>query len=629
MKLRALFAIGLSAALLSPTAFAADKDFDQNTILMISTDSVAAMEANGEASQYGAFMNDPQISKLWGHLQTGVVKMFKDNMAQSGMSEEDRAEFDKFSGLMFDDYMGAIGEEMKGRFSMALGYRNDASGAMQPNLTFHFQAGDKVDAVHSKLIDYLVEASEGQFSRTTMDIAGVSFQGIAMPSGEAHPMLKMPDGLFFGRKGTEFYVGISKDGLTNYINSSNATGNTAVGNRLGNAAHYMKAVNSAGAGGDMRFFLNLEPLWQFVPLAVQMAAPQDAQEILGMINALGLNNFQGVYATSSSSAAGIASDSFIAIKDRTGLMELLPQPGAAVQMPNFVSKNATQVQVGRMQFDKVLGLVKRLAGTIGGDQARQEIDGGLEQLKMELGVSVEELFASLEGTATYLSLPGEGGAAGMAMLQDPTAMLGRLVVGFKLKDSGPFEKLMTSLISHPAFGSQFKVETFLERKVYSVAGDAPPEFAGSMPTPGMTIDNGWFVLGIQADDLKDALRTASGEASNQLANDPKFKALTSKVGGNGSLIMYQDTGKMLGEAVEMMKMMVGLVAMGLPPEVFENQDLMYVLSPQNMPSGSTMEKYFGHQVGNLKAVDGGLLSKGWAPNAAKKSTKPAPKSTGR
>ncbi len=621
MNSRIFTAIGLCTLLVSSPAWAGDKDFDENTILMVSSNNMTKMKAGWNASQYGSFTNDPAISKLWSHLEKGVTTLVKQGIESQGMSDEDRAEFNQFSSL-FADYWSALGTDVTGRFSFALGYRNDENGAMQPNLILHFQGSEKFAGLHSRMIDLLVSQSDGKVARTSMELQGVTFHGFNFPPEEGPPMIKMPDGLFFGNKGNDYYVGISKDGMSNYMKSAAATTSAGTG-RLGGVSHYKHAVSATKVGGDMNLFVNLDPLWKFIPMAIAMTAPQDSDEIMKVIGALGLMNLQSIYSTSSMSGVGIESDSFIAVKERAGLFSLIPNPGQTVQIPSFAPKGGLTAQVGRLQLDKILDLAMNLAGTIGGDEARQEMSNGLAEAEQELGgIKVAELFANLEGSVAWAEVRDNGEAPGMAMMSDPTAMLGSGVFGFKLKDTAVYERLLTTLASHPEMGGMVKVESFLNRKVYVFGDASSPEFGGGVPTPAISIDKGWLVIGLKGDDLKDALRISQGEPSGQLLSDPTFAALTKKVGGHGMAIMRQDVGKSIGGMAEMMKMMVGLLAMGLPEEIFSNKDLMYVLSPQNIPSSALFEKYFGQQVANMKVVEGGIHSKGWMPN---KMMKTAPK----
>lgn len=603
----------LTLALSSATsALASDRSFDRNSIIVISTDDVPASKRGMNASQYGAFMNEPAVKKLLGHLEAGVVSLVGQIMAAE-MGPEEKAQADKVLALI-GDYYTALNTNVTGSFSASLGYRQDGD-LMQPDMILHFQGGDEFQALHDRIAGLMAESSQGMLERISspFKLSNVDFTGVAFPPTPAQGPIMPPDGFWFGRSGNDYYVGISKRGLESYISANSGTS----ANRFGQTKIYQKAIAS-GVSGNSRMFLNMEPIWSLLPMIMQMGAGEEAAQVMSIMDALGVMEFGGLAAASQIGAPGVATNSFIALGERKGLMKILAGHTGPVTMPNFVPKDAIEAQLMRLDYGSILGVVREIAMIAGGERAVQEMDSGLAELKGEIGVDLAELFASMEGTTAIVGLPVEGEFNAASVMMDPSAALGRRGFGFKLKDPSVVQRFLSALSGNAKTGSEVRVESFEGRTIYTFGSESPPEFgAMAPPTPALTVDQDWLLVALKMDDLKAVIKTAAGASENRLNAQPAYQAMAGKAGGAGEMLVYQDAGKALGQGLDLVRGVLSMAGMFMPPEITQNPDLFYVLTPSNLPSNAMIEKYFGQSVSTGRMVDGGMVLKSWAPNPVK------------
>lgn len=600
--------LALACLALATPAMAADRHLDQNTILVFSSDNVAKCKEEYASSQYGAFMNEPSIQKLAEHAKKGVINFLTQAMAENTTPEQ-KAQVDRVVSVLTDYYNG-LSNNVNGSLTFGLGYRDAGEGRLQPDFVLHFQGGDEFDALHERFISLVTELSEGEIIRTSREIGGVGFKGALFPDMPAEGPFVAPDGFWFGRKGNDYYVGISSAGLGAYVNAASGT----FSGRFGNTSFFQQSAAN-GVTGNARMFVHLQPVWDLMPMILGMANPSEAQQIHGMIQQLGLTDLGGMSFSSQMSQAGSLSNMFVSLSQQRGLMKILFGARGPVTLPSFVPKEAMQAQAMRINYGAALGVIREIAGTVGGERALQEMDSGLAEMKAEIGVGLDEILSSLEGTTLVMGLPLAEGANPMQMMTDPSAAFGRIAIGLKLNDPSVVERLLATLSGHAATGGQMRVESFSGRQIYSIGPETPAEF-GQMgpPTPVVSVDQGWVLVAFKKDDLKHAIRTTDGGADVQLASQPSYQAMLARAGGGGEMLAYQDQGKALGQNVDMMKSMLSMAAFFLPPEVFADPDLSYVLTPSNLPSNSLLQKYFGQAVSSGRMTESGMVMVNWAPN---------------
>ncbi|MFN0058805.1 MAG: hypothetical protein ACKVX7_10150 [Planctomycetota bacterium] len=598
-------------------ANAADKDFDQNTILLWSSDDMAALRAGTNASQLGAFLNDPAISSTIERFKGVMSEVFAKAMAEDSMPAEKKDQL-KPIGDLLKEYGQAIFSETTGRFAFAAGYRQDTAGAMQPDVILHFQGSEKFDAMHGRMIELLAGLAGSELTRATVDLGGVSFKGLMFPEAPTPPPFKAPDGFLIGRKENHYYLGISKDGLRTYLESSNGQ---AQDGRLGGVPFYGRSLAAIGAGQQF-LLLNLAPLWKLLPMAFGMAGPGGAQAST-MFNSLGLTGMDGLAVNSTSDAQGMKSATIFGMNSRKGLLELLPTADGAMSIPQMVPASALQLQMFRLNLDKVLELVLRIVGETEGEAAVNMMTQGMASFETEIGVKPADIFRSLEGSLFYVELP-DGGNAGMGM----NPMMGMMGVsqhigfGLRLRDSSVIANMLAHVAQRPDLASVFKAEDFQGKRLYSFSPDGGGDTDAGMASgvqPGLVIDGDWLVIALIADDAKEMLRVSAGDDTGRLAGSARVQTLMSQVGSAAGMgLAYQHTGKIMGKAMDTLRMAFGFA--GMVPGVGESEALLELLNPSNVPPGEVFEKYFGETVSTGRLSGQDLIARSWAPNPVKPAT---------
>ena len=142
---------------------------------------------------------------------------------------------------------------------------------------------------------------------------------------------------------------------------------------------------------------------------------------------------------------------------------------------------------------------------------------------------------------------------------------------------------------------------------YDPLGDMPPEFAGQGPAlaPSWTMSDDWFVLSFSSDDLKDMIRTSQGEGEKFLEDREINKVMKQVMASQGVSLSFTNLGENLAAGADVLRPLLGFLPL-MSPELGQNEDLLFLFDPSNIPESEIFRKYFGWTGGRVSAVDDGL-----------------------
>ena len=602
----------LLALAIGAPALAADKDLGQRTLAFMSIDNFKAYKQATKESDFGRFMEDPQVQEIWRNLKTGFTKLISGALSQASSEEQEAI---NAATALATEYCAALDEHATGRVAVSFGFV-DVEGAMQPDLLIHIQGGEAIDTQHQRIYEFLTKAFEGQpVQATSTTLAGVTFKAFEILESPPPVPVKAPDGLYMGRKGNDYYIGISKQGIREYIEAS--TGSTAA-NRLGMNADYQRAVATAGRG-QVNFFMNMGGFLDIVSSIGRQVPGGEAEmaEMNHALSAMGLDTMGVMLLSASIDASGTTTGGFFGLEGRKGLMKFVPTTNPSLTMPNFVPREVVNASAMSMRLDQTLNIIEEIAVAVGGDMAKQQMAGMFGQVEAQLGQKISDIVESWEGTVVSYTEPSAGAPAGgnpMMAMGAPTNM----VLGIRLKDSNPMKKLVDTLSGHPELGAAMRTSEFMDHTLHMVnlAGDTPPEFAAGIPTPAFTIHKDWFLLGLSVESLQTSLRTAMGGEEGRLVSSDDFKRARGTSTGNAMMITFADQAKALGDMVDTLRPLIGFMPM-LIPDIGQNPDLLFLFNANNLPQRDLFERYFGTTCTTCSVVDGGIQISSRVPSVSK------------
>ncbi|MEM7164656.1 MAG: hypothetical protein AAF581_04290 [Planctomycetota bacterium] len=588
------------------TVAANDAALDRGTILMISTDSITDMKAAVAKSDIGAFTKDKEIAQIWARIKTAVTELTDSQMGPPGSPEQ-------AMGKALTSYLTAMCDDTTGRVSFSLGIRDGEAGP-QLQMLLHCQGKPTIGAAQQQLVDAMSKMSSEQMTRTSFEVAGTRFEGFdlaAMPSP-----IRSPDGIYFGQKGDDYFIGVSRAGLAEYLSALG--GGEAAAKRLG-AESFYKASQGVIGDGHMKFFFNLRPAMQ---IAQMFMPPGD--ETMMFINALGLFDLDGYYASQSFKSHGIEARGLVGLAARSGIFELLPTTNQPQQFPGYISRHSMQAFVLKLEINRLLDIVYKMAGAVMGEEGRGEVDNGLAEFKKETGLDAKTLIAALDGTCFFSNAMGE---------PDPNAMLpiaaGEMLFGLKVADMATIQNALDVAAKSPELEGVIRNETHLGRKLMVFGNTAEDDlYAGATPEYAVTLDKNWLLFGVLR-EVKHSLATLDGPDTGRLNTDPRVMGPLAKVGTNGMMLSYTDTGATICSGLDVVRPLLGF----LPFLIGDNPQLMKLADPSNLPSNNVIKKYFGVSVASARSATGGIELTSLSPKvytgaaAKEKAPKATPKPT--
>jgi len=580
-----------------------DVHLADGTIMVLSTADAKAMRSALEASDTGRLLADPEIRKIGANLKKGFAGLMEKGMREAAASAPDGTDPAAMQAKMtaFLDlgkaYFDALCEDVSGRAAFSLGIALDpALPTPVPNLILEFGGTDRLHAMHGQLIDAMAAMDEGGPSKTEFAAGGFQFSGL-----EESGM-----GLYFGRKGDRFVIGTHRPGLADYIAAWEAGTE-----RLGAQTFYKNAFAATGTG-QLNLFVGLSPLWTMaMGMLAGMPAAEGEPNPAAMMQALGLTDIPGMAMTATWTPQGASTRSFIGMTGRRGVLRLVPSENLPLALPPFAPTEVVTANTTRLELSRILDVVRDLLA-LAPEQERASFEEGLVQAQTMLGSSLAEILADFEGTV-FNATPADAAPMNpMAMMMGGGAGLD-LALAFRLKSKERLQKLFATLAAPELTEGMMSKQEIAGREVWSMMlplGAAPIQVATA-------IDGEWLILATGTEPIRKCFERA--DSGKGLATNEGYNALVNRLGGaTGMMVGYTDTGKSMGQWLDMVRPILGMVPMFVP-DIAQNPELLFLFDVANLPSGALLQKYLGATVTRGRVTDGGLLFDAWAP------TKNAPK----
>lgn len=601
-KLFSLLLLTVAVLLSTPSRAIADVEkLGQYTIIAMSVDDWQEMKAEGGKSDFSQFLAEPSIQEIGNRLFDGISKMISNEMS---MEENQQKGLDFLKTLATRWYA-----ENTGQLVVGLGYEMDPNmGFPMPSLILDFNGPADLGPQHLELLTLIREQAgeEVGLIPTAFSIGEMEFNGLAAMPGT---------GVFIGQQETRHLVGTSKKAIENYLRE----GDTAVGANFGSTKIFKAAENNLRRGGSSSY-LNMDAVWNLTPLIDMMNPPREEageedelMTVSKVISSLGIESISGFASRSYVEDGGSGSDSILAMNGRPGILSIIPKENGNISIPGFVSAKSASVSITRLNFDTFVDDIIEMVATMNGDspdEFRAMLDIQMEMMAAQMGVNPMELLDAMEGTICLATPPAPENSS-MAM-NPMEMMMGQGSTGnvmIKMSDRKVFEKLMGVLAGPEMMGSMIKKDSFMDLDVwtYDPLGDMPPEFAGQGPAlaPSWTMSDDWFVLSFSSDDLKDMIRTSQGEGEKFLEDRKINKVMKQVMASQGVSLSFTNLGEGLAGAADVLRPVLGFLPL-MSPELGQNEDLLFLFDPSNIPESEIFRKYFGWTGGRVSVVEDGL-----------------------
>ncbi|MCI0650666.1 MAG: hypothetical protein L0Z55_02150 [Planctomycetes bacterium] len=681
----AAFLILSFCAIAPAPAVAGTGDLSEDTIFVFSIDDATALRQGFRQSDWSAFLQDPQVVPIAERVMSGASELLE--FLQSAALESIAGELTAASGAGSvpggtprgaggdgEDATGAAGgkggaggaaptggavgtpeeasgpsaeafsarqalardvfstireysstlyREVTGRFAVSVGTRALPDGRNAIDLLVHFQGGEQFQKHHDRIFE-LIAKSGGQFRIERFEIGGVPFQAALAPPEEVPGPVAPPDGLLIGHKGSDYYIGLNRTGLLDYITTTTARTGVATGRLAGDPA-YQKAVASAGAG-QMILFLNAKPIWKLVRTYVPRGggAPFD---IAGILEDLGIFSIHNFYCSMSFLPEGQEGGLFVACGEEKGILTLLPAADVDVAMPPYVPRFSPNASVSNFRLSGIYNLTLDLIQKYGGPQAHQQAQMELANVGAELGVTIQNLVENLEGT--ILMCETTRAASGIDLM-NPAGAFATTLFGLRVKDRVPFENLLAGLLKHPEIGASVATAEHAGIKLYKFdplgSSGMPEEYSSGQPVLSIAIHDDWMLCGMSEKTLKFALDVATTKSADQLALDPKFVEQMKHYAAPSAMVSYCDVAATYERMSDIARLGLGFAPMFLAG-AYAVPGVPKLLSSENVPPNAVYKKYFGQCTAAARRADGGFLYKTFAPRVTRAAA-PAPDAKG-
>lgn len=600
-----LFGLLLAAFLmLSPQSAEAQGDvgkLDKNTIIAFSVTDWQEMLKAGKQSSLSQFMNEPSVQEIWDNLLGGFTKMMSSEIA---LEETDSEALDFLKNLLSRWYT-----ENTGSLVVGVGYQMDPNmGIPMPSLILDFNGPEDLGEPHRELLTLIREQMEGQGQQlipTTFSVGEMEFNGLAVMPGA---------GVFIGQEGTRHLVGTNRTAIESYLND----GETAVGSNFSKTSIYQSADRQLRRGTES-FFVNMDALWNLAPLAQMMMGAgggdsSDEPSLTEVLSATGADSVAGIATRSYREESGSGSDSIIAFKGRKGLLSLVPKENGDIRIPGFVSDKSRNVSLIRIQFDNLVESLTEMVAVLDGsdpDEMRAMLDIQMEMMAGELGFDPREMLDAMEGTVVVASPEANENEP---LMQNPMEMMmgsssnGNFMI--RMRDRKVFDQILEVMAGPEMMGAMIKKDSFMEQDVwtYDPLGDMPPEFAGQGPAlaPSWTMTDEWLVVSMSNADLKSMIRSSKGEGRKFMDN-PEIKDVLAQVNATqGMSIGFTDLGENFATAANVLRPLLGFLPLMAGELIGDNEDLLFLFDPSNIPESDLFRKYFGWSANRISIVEDGL-----------------------
>ena len=598
-KLFSLLLLTVAVLLSTPSRAIADVEkLGQYTVIAMSVDDWQGMKTEGGKSDFGQFIAEPGIQEIGNRLFDGISKMISNEMS---MEEDQQKGLDFLKTLAMRWYA-----ENTGQLVVGLGYEMDPNmGFPMPSLILDFNGPADLGPQHLELLT-LIREQVGEkvgLIPTAFSIGEMEFNGLAAMPGS---------GVFIGQQETRHLVGTSKKAIENYLRE----GDTAVGANFGSTKIFKAAQNNLRRGGSSSY-LNMDAVWNLTPMLDMMTPSgdeEDGMSISKVISSLGFESISGFASRSYVEDGGSGSDSILAMNGRPGILSILPKENGNISIPGFVSAKSSSVSLMRLNFDTIVDDVVEIAATMSGespDEFRAMLDIQMEMMAGELGFDPREMLDAMEGTVVVASPEANENEP---LMQNPMEMMmgsssnGNFMI--RMRDRKVFDQILEVMAGPEMMGAMIKKDSFMEQDVwtYDPLGDMPPEFAGQGPAlaPSWTMTDEWLVVSMSNADLKSMIRSSKGEGRKFMDN-PEIKDVLAQVNATqGMSIGFTDLGENFATAANVLRPLLGFLPLMAGELIGDNEDLLFLFDPSNIPESDLFRKYFGWSANRISIVEDGL-----------------------
>lgn len=607
--------LALSIVLLAfaPTSIeAGGEKLGNNSIVVFSVDDWQAELDQSKSSDFFKFLEEPSVQAIAERLVDGFGSMLSSEMDVDQEAQDDLQ--------MVWDHLARARNEMTGEFVMGVGYRMDPNmGMPMPDLIIDFHGPVDFTEAHQEILTTVRELASGaggeQVPLRTFSIGDMEFSGI-----EGMPGV----GFFIGHFEGHHMIGTNKASMESYL----AEGDTAVGDRFSSTRIHQLATKHLKRGSS-QFFFNMDPIWNLTPmLDMFLSSPdaggfdeegvediQDGLQPSRIIGALGLDSMSGFSYRTYYAEGGYGVDGILGIEGRPGLMALLPQSNTDISVPDFVPDNCSALSIFNLEISKIFDIVISIGSVIGEtdpEEMAAEIEAGLEMMKMQTGVDLMELVDSLTGTiCSFTKVEDSDSPANPMAIMMGGAQI-PFVIGAKIDDRKPWEKMLESMGNPEMMGAALKKEEFLGRDLYSFnpLGDVPPEFAGQGPSvvPALCLEGDWLIFANAIEDVQAAIRVIDGEGEERFGSGERTSKILSRVKATqGVSLGLTDMGANLSQAADILRPLLGLIPL-MAPELAQEESMLFLFDPENIPESELLRKYFGWTAARSSVVEGGIRS---------------------
>ena len=245
------------------------------------------------------------------------------------------------------------------------------------------------------------------------------------------------------------------------------------------------------------------------------------------------------------------------------------------------------------------------------DEMRAMLDIQMEMMSGELGFDPREMLDAMEGSIVLASPAADDNAP---LMQNPMEMMmGQSTSGnfmIRMRDRKVFDQILEVMAGPEMMGAMIKKDSFMEQDVwtYDPLGDMPPEFAGQGPAlaPSWTMTDEWLVVSMSNADLKSMIRSSKGEGRKFMDN-PEIKDVLAQVNATqGMSIGFTDLGENFATAANVLRPLLGFLPLMAGELIGDNEDLLFLFDPSNIPESDLFRKYFGWSANRISIVEDGL-----------------------
>jgi len=412
------------------------------------------------------------------------------------------------------------------------------------------------------------------------------------------------------------YVAMGPEG--NLLKSLVAAARNGQPDPIADDPDFQKAVERAGERRDLFGYVQVNRIRELVfAIATEMGGPADELDKgKRVLDALGLSDVRSVSFVEAVDPPGFRSQMFVhAPSPRKGVFDLISREPVRDSMLKLAPSKATSLFAFRLRMDKLLPLVRKVAGVVE-PGAAQQIDMMLGQMKQGFGLDIEKSVIEglgLEGAVIVDPVAGAGlgpqqGLAGLALVMraaDPESFQ-------------PVYAMVTALAQAQAQANGMAVTSTQTPDGAVVTSVAMPQLAMAGVTPAITMTRGHVVIGLSVEAVTRISRTLAGNVPEPLVEADDYRRSLARAGVEpGWLVSFgrpatkEDFDPLLQYAPMASPFLAS--AAGRPDMPKDLGDLLRAIDLTNLPSGSTLAKHGLAQIGIGWQDDDGIGVTGYGP----------------